>query len=63
LLKATDGTRRGVHHFCVSAEPFDYAAVVTRLAALGATIEASDIPGAPSFRDPDGMLVQVIPAN
>jgi len=63
LLKTTAGSRDGVNHFCVSAEPFDYAAVVARLAALGATIQESEIPGAPSFRDPDGMLVQVTPVK
>jgi catechol 2,3-dioxygenase-like lactoylglutathione lyase family enzyme len=63
LLQTPDGSRSGVNHFCVSAEPFDYAAVVARLAALGATIEQSEIPGAPSFRDPDGMLLQVSPVT
>ena len=59
LLKTPGGQRPGVNHFCVSAEPFDYDAVVARLAALGAKIEPAELPGAPSFRDPDGMLVQV----
>jgi catechol 2,3-dioxygenase-like lactoylglutathione lyase family enzyme len=63
LLKTPVGNRNGVNHFCVSAAPFDYAAVVARLAAVGATIEEAELPGAPSFRDPDGMLVQVTPAN
>jgi len=59
LLKTPEGQRLGVNHFCVSAEPFNYAVVVARLAALGAKVEPAEIPGAPSFRDPDGMLVQV----
>jgi catechol 2,3-dioxygenase-like lactoylglutathione lyase family enzyme len=59
LLKTPEGQRPGVNHFCVSAEPFDYDAVVARLAALGARVEPAELPGAPSFRDPDGMLVQV----
>jgi catechol 2,3-dioxygenase-like lactoylglutathione lyase family enzyme len=59
LLKTPDGQRPGVNHFCVSAEPFNYDAVVARLAALGAKVEPPELPGAPSFRDPDGMLVQV----
>jgi len=63
LLKNPDGQRPGVNHFCVSAEPFDYDAVVARLAALGAKIEPAELPGAPSFRDPDGMLVQVNTAS
>ncbi len=59
LLATPDGQRPGVNHFCVSAEPFDYDAAVARLAALSAKIEAPELPGAPSFRDPDGMLIQV----
>jgi catechol 2,3-dioxygenase-like lactoylglutathione lyase family enzyme len=63
LLKTPDGQRPGVNHFCVSARPFDYNAAIARLAALGAKIEPQELPGAPSFRDPDGMLVQVSPAT
>jgi catechol 2,3-dioxygenase-like lactoylglutathione lyase family enzyme len=63
LLKTPEGQRPGVNHFCVSAEPFNYDAVVARLSALGATVERPEIPGAPSFRDPDGMLVQVSAAT
>ena len=59
LLKTPEGQRPGVNHFCVSAEPFNYDAVVARLTALGAKVEPPELPGAPSFRDPDGMLVQV----
>jgi len=59
LLKTPEGQRPGVNHFCVSAEPFNYDAVVSRLAALGAKVEPAELAGAPSFRDPDGMLVQV----
>ncbi len=59
LLKTPAGQRAGVNHFCVSAEPFDYDAAVARLAALGAKIEPAEVRGAPSFRDLDGMLVQV----
>ena len=63
LLKTPPGGRPGVNHFCVSAERFDYDAAVARLAALGAKVERAEIPGAPSFRDPDGMLVQVSAAG
>jgi len=59
LLKTPAGEHPGVNHFCVSAERFDYDAVVARLSALGAKVERPEISGAPSFRDPDGMLVQV----
>jgi catechol 2,3-dioxygenase-like lactoylglutathione lyase family enzyme len=63
LLKTPEGQRPGVNHFCVSADPFNYDAVVARLAALGAKVEPPELPGAPSFRDPDGMLVQVSSAS
>jgi catechol 2,3-dioxygenase-like lactoylglutathione lyase family enzyme len=63
LLRTPDGQRPGVNHFCVSADAFHYDAVVTRLAALGARVQRPELPGAPSFRDPDGMLVQVSPAS
>jgi catechol 2,3-dioxygenase-like lactoylglutathione lyase family enzyme len=59
LLKTPEGQRAGVHHFCVAAAPFDYDAVAARLAALGAKVEPPELPGVPSFRDPDGMLVRV----
>jgi catechol 2,3-dioxygenase-like lactoylglutathione lyase family enzyme len=63
LLKTPDGQRAGVNHFCVSAAPFDYDAVVARLTARGVKVEPPELPGAPSFRDPDGMLLQVSPAT
>jgi catechol 2,3-dioxygenase-like lactoylglutathione lyase family enzyme len=63
LLKTPEGQRPGVNHFCVSADPFNYDAVVARLTARGVKVEAAELPGAPSFRDPDGMLVQVSPEN
>lgn len=63
LLKTPDGQRSGVNHFCVSAEKFSYDAAIARLAALGAKVEPPELPGAPSFRDPDGMLVQVSPVS
>jgi len=62
LLKTPDGQRPGVNHFCVSAQPFNYDTVVATLTARGVKVEAPELPGAPSFRDPDGMLVQVSPA-
>jgi catechol 2,3-dioxygenase-like lactoylglutathione lyase family enzyme len=63
LLKTADGQRPGVHHFCVSAAPFDYGAAVGRLAALGATIEAPEQSGAALFRDHDGTLIEVSAAS
>ena len=62
LLQTPPGQRAGVNHFCVSAARFDYDAVVPRLRALGAVVDAPELPGSPSFRDPDGTLIQVSPA-
>lgn len=59
LLNTADTQRPGMHHFCVSAAPYDYGVAVARLAALGATIEPPEQPGAALFRDPDGMLIEV----
>jgi catechol 2,3-dioxygenase-like lactoylglutathione lyase family enzyme len=59
LQKTADGDHVGVHHVGVAAEPFAYDVAVARLRALAATVERPEIQGAPSFRDPDGMLVQV----
>ena len=50
----------GVDHFCVAAEHFDYDTVIKQLEQAGAKIEAPEVAGAPEFRDPDGILVQVM---
>lgn len=60
LLQTPAGQRAGVNHFCVSAEPFDYEAVIRRLQQMGAKLETSEVAGAPQFRDPDGSLIQVL---
>lgn len=59
VIKTPDGQRPGVNHFCISAEPFNYDAVVSRIAALGSKVEPAEAAGSPLFRDPDGMLLQV----
>ncbi|HXP83711.1 MAG TPA: VOC family protein [Bryobacteraceae bacterium] len=63
LLKTPEGARAGVNHYCVSAEPFDYAAAVKKLEQVGAKVEAPEGTGAAEFRDPDGFLVQVMSAR
>ena len=60
LLQTPAGERPGVNHFCVSAEPFDYDDAVRKLKQLTATVEDPEIAGAPQFRDPDGLLIQVM---
>ena len=60
LLKTPAGGRNGVNHFCVSAAPFNYDAVVGRLRQLGAKVESPEVAGAAEYRDPDGLLVQVM---
>jgi catechol 2,3-dioxygenase-like lactoylglutathione lyase family enzyme len=59
LLQTPAGQRPGVNHYCVSAEAFDYDAVVKKLEQAGAKVEAPEVAGAPEFRDRDGFLVQV----
>ena len=63
LLKTPAGAKAGVNHYCVSAEAFEYAATVKKLEQAGAKMEEPEIAGAPQFRDPDGYLVQVMPAS
>jgi catechol 2,3-dioxygenase-like lactoylglutathione lyase family enzyme len=60
LLRTPDGQHNGVNHFCVLAAPFDYSAVTKKLEQSGARLETPEVAGAPEFRDPDGVLVQVM---
>ena len=60
LLQTPAGQRAGVNHFCVSAAPFNYDAVIRRLQQIGAKVEAPEVAGSPEFRDPDGSLIQVM---
>ena len=60
LLPVAGGKRGGVNHFCVSAAPFEYADATKALVKIGAKLEAPEVAGAPEFRDPDGILVQVM---
>jgi catechol 2,3-dioxygenase-like lactoylglutathione lyase family enzyme len=60
LLKVPAGGKPGVNHFCVAAPSIDYDASTKKLAEAGAHIEAPEVAGAPEFRDPDGMLLQVM---
>lgn len=63
LLQTPAGQKAGVNHFCVSAAAFDYAMVTKKLEAAGAKLETPEVAGAPEFRDPDGLLVQVMAAR
>ncbi len=67
LLQAPSGQKPGVNHYCVATPPFSYDAATKKLEQAGAKLEAPEVAGAPEFRDPDGLLVQVmtprIPAN
>jgi catechol 2,3-dioxygenase-like lactoylglutathione lyase family enzyme len=60
LLQAPTGQRPGVNHFCVSAASFDPDAATKRLEATTAHVEKPEAAGAPEFRDPDGLLVQIM---
>ena len=67
LVALANGKRPGVNHFAVSAAAFDYAAVMKKLKEAGAELVSPEAADAPQFRDPDGILVQVMgprnPAN
>ena len=60
LLKTPEGQKAGVNHYCVQAAAFDFDAAVKRLQAMGAKVEPAEVAGAPSFRDPDGSMMQVM---
>jgi lactoylglutathione lyase len=60
LLAATGGKRPGVDHFCVSAAAFEFDAVMKKIQQAGIKLENPEVNGAPDFRDPDGIRVQVM---
>ena len=60
LLQTAAGQRAGVDHFCVSATAYDYDAVVRKLQQIGVKVESPEVAGAAEFRDPDGLLIQVM---
>lgn len=60
LLKTPSAQHAGVNHFCISAAAFNYDAAVSRLRQMGVQMESAEVAGAPEFRDPDGLLIQVM---
>ena len=60
LLRTPVGEASGVDHFCVSAATFNYDDAVRKLRQIGAKVENPEVAGAPQFRDPDGLLIQVM---
>jgi catechol 2,3-dioxygenase-like lactoylglutathione lyase family enzyme len=60
LLETPSGQGAGVNHFCVAAAPFDYADAIKKLELAGARPVDPEVRGAPEFRDPDGLLIQVM---
>jgi catechol 2,3-dioxygenase-like lactoylglutathione lyase family enzyme len=63
LLQAPAGTKPGVNYYCVSAAAFNFTAVLKKLEEAGARVERPEAAGVPEFRDPDGLLVRVVPAK
>jgi catechol 2,3-dioxygenase-like lactoylglutathione lyase family enzyme len=60
-LIAADGSHPvGVDHFCVSAAAFDYDAVTKKLDESDGKVQPPEVAGAPEFRDPENILVQVM---
>jgi len=60
LIAADNDHPTGVDHFCVSADKFEYDAVTKRLEEAGAKVQPPEVAGAPEFRDPENILVQVM---
>lgn len=60
LIAADNDHATGVDHFCVSADKFDYDAVTKKLEEAGAKVQPPEVAGAPEFRDPENILVQVM---
>jgi len=60
LIAADNDHPTGVDHFCVSADKFDYDAVTKKLEEAGAEVQPPEVAGAPEFRDPENILVQVM---
>ena len=59
LQKTLEGERAGVNRFCVGVAPFEYQAAAMKLEEAGAKLDAPQDVEAPTFRDPDGYLVQI----
>ena len=60
LAPVESGQRPGIEHFCVLVQTFDPATAVRRLQERGAVMHARSTPASALFRDPDGVMVQVI---
>jgi len=60
LLQAPAGTKPGVNYYCVFAAAFKFADALKKLEDAGARVERPETAGVPEFRDPDGLLVQII---
>ena len=63
LIAADADHPTGVDHFCVAADKFDYDAVTKKLEEAGAKVQPPEVAGAPEFRDPENILVQVMAAR
>jgi catechol 2,3-dioxygenase-like lactoylglutathione lyase family enzyme len=64
LAPVANGQKPGVDHFCLLAkERFDREAVMKRLTEAGATLLPSDVAGDISFRDVEGIHVQIVPPS
>ena len=63
LTSAAAGQSPGVNHFCFTVAAFDRASAVRNLEQAGAKIQAGEAANDLQFRDPDGILVQVMTAG
>ena len=60
LSSTPSGQRPGVNHFCVAAAKFERAEAVRQLQQAGAAVQTGEAANDIQFRDPDGVLVQVM---
>ena len=63
LSAAAAGQKPGVSHFCVTVAAMDRAAASRKLEQAGAKIQPGEAPNDLQFRDPDGILIQVMTAR
>ncbi len=60
LIQAASGETPHIDRFCVAVTPFDSATAAKKLTDAGAKTENAERKGSVKFRDPDGILVEVI---
>ena len=63
LATTPAGQKPGVRYICISVSGFDRSQATRELQQLGAKMESVDGNSSIGFRDPDGLMIQVLPAQ